>query len=50
VLKGLAEAPVTVLTKSGEKLKIDMQQKEGEIVKVFLEGKAQFVYKGEYFL
>ena len=50
VLKGFVEAPVTVLTRSGEKLRIDMQRKEGEITKVFLEGKAQFVYKGEYFL
>ena len=50
VLKGLAEPPVSVLTKSGEKLRIDIQRKNGEITKVFLEGKAQFVYKGEYFL
>ncbi len=50
VLKGYAESPVNVLTKSGEKLRIDMQIKEDEIIKVFLEGKAQFVYKGEYFL
>ena len=50
VLKGYAELPVNVLTKSGEKLRIDMQRKGDEITKVFLEGKAQFVYKGEYFL
>ena len=50
VLKGYVEPPVNVLTKSGEKLRIDMQQKGSEITKVFLEGKAQFVYKGEYFL
>ena len=50
VLKGRAESPVTVLTQSGEKLRIDMQRKNGEITKVFLEGKAQFVYKGEYLL
>lgn len=49
-LKGLVEPPVSVLTKSGEKLRIDMQRKGGEVTKVFLEGKAQFVYKGEYFL
>ena len=48
VLKGFVEAPVTVLTRSGEKLKIDMQKKGNEIVKVFLEGTAHFVYKGEY--
>jgi len=50
VLKGYAELPVNVLTKSGEKLRINMQKKGNEITKVFLEGKAQFVYKGEYFL
>ena len=49
VLKGYAETPVQVLTKSGEKLRIDMQRKGDEIMKVFLEGKAQFVYKGEYY-
>ena len=50
VLKGYVDLPVTVLTQSGEKLRIDMQRKGQEIAKVFLEGKAQFVYKGEYFL
>jgi diaminopimelate epimerase len=50
VLKGYSDAPVSVMTKSGEKLRIDMQKKGSEITKVFLEGKAQFVYKGEYFL
>lgn len=50
VLKGHVESPVSVLTRGGEKLRIDMQRKNGEITKVFLEGKAQFVYKGEYFL
>lgn len=50
VLKGYTEPPVTVLTRSGEKLRIDMRKKEDEITKVFLEGKAQFVYKGEYLL
>jgi diaminopimelate epimerase len=49
VLKGFVEPPVHVLTKSGEKLRIDMRKKDNEITKVFLEGKAQFVYKGEYF-
>ena len=50
VLKGNTEPPVNVLTQSGEKLLIDIQKKGDEITKVFLEGKAQFVYKGEYFL
>ncbi|MFH1799766.1 MAG: diaminopimelate epimerase [Candidatus Omnitrophota bacterium] len=50
VLKGYVEPPVHVLTKSGEKLRIDMRRKGSEITKVFLEGKAQFVYRGEYFL
>ena len=50
VLKGYTESPVQVLTQGGEKLRIDMQKKGDEITKVFLEGKAQFVYKGEYFL
>jgi diaminopimelate epimerase len=50
VLKGFVEAPVTVVTRGGEKLRIDMQKKGDEISKVFLEGKAQFVYKGEYLL
>ena len=49
VLKGYAEPPVHVLTKGGEKLRIDMQRKGNEITKVFLEGKVQFVYKGDYF-
>ena len=50
VLKGYAESPVNVSTRGGEKLKIDIRQKGPEILKVFLEGKAQFVYKGEYYL
>ena len=50
VLKGFVESPVTVMTKGGEKLRIDMKRNGDEITKVFLEGKAQFVYKGEYFL
>jgi diaminopimelate epimerase len=50
VLKGHVTSPVQVLTKSGEKLRIEIRQEGGEITKVFLEGKAQFVYKGEYFL
>ena len=50
VLKGLVEPPVNVLTRGGEKLRIDMQRKGDEITKVFLEGKAQLVYRGEYFL
>lgn len=49
VLKGYAESPVQVLTQSGEKLRIEMQRKGNEITKVFLEGKAEFVYKAEYF-
>lgn len=49
VLKGYTEAPVSVLTRGGEKLRIDMQRKGSEIVKVFLEGQARFVYKGDYF-
>jgi len=49
VLKGYADAPVSVLTRSVEKLRIDMQRKGDEITKVFLEGKAEFVYKGEYY-
>jgi diaminopimelate epimerase len=49
VLKGYGEPPVTVLTRSGERLRIDMQRKGDEIAKVFLVGKAQFVYKGEYY-
>ena len=50
VLKGYVESPVNVMTKSGEKIRIDIQRKGGEITKVLLEGKAQIVYKGEYFL
>jgi len=50
VLKGHVEAPVNVVTRSGEKLKIDIRKKGAEVANVFLEGKAQFVYKGEYFL
>jgi diaminopimelate epimerase len=49
VLKGFVESPVSVMTKSGEKLRIAMQKEGDEITKVFLEGTAQFVYKGEYF-
>ena len=48
VLKGSVEAPVKVLTRGGESLQIDMQMTGAEITKVFLEGQAQFVYKGEY--
>jgi diaminopimelate epimerase len=50
VLKGYTEPPVSVMTKSGEKLRIDIRKKGDEITKVFLEGHAQFVYKGEYYL
>ncbi|MFA7254569.1 MAG: diaminopimelate epimerase [Candidatus Omnitrophota bacterium] len=49
VLKGHVQSPVSVVTQGGEKLRIDMQKKGNEITKVFLEGKAQFVYKGDYF-
>jgi len=49
VLKGYTASPVNVMTKSGEKLRIDMQRNGDEITKVFLEGKAQLVYKGEYY-
>jgi diaminopimelate epimerase len=50
VLTERVESPVNVMTRSGEKLRIEMQKKEKEIAKVFLEGNAQFVYKGEYLL
>ncbi len=50
VSKGYVTSPVTVLTQSGEKLKIEIAQKGEEITKVFLEGKAQFVYEGKYYL
>lgn len=50
VLKGYAESPVSVQTKGGENLRIEIFKKGSEIENVFLEGKAQFVYKGEYFL
>ena len=50
VLKKYARTPVTVHTRSGERLVIDMQRKGRDVQKVFLEGKAQFVYKGEYYL
>ena len=50
VLKDFVEAPVHVLTRSGEKLRIDMHREGTEITKVFLQGRAQFVYKGECFL
>lgn len=50
VLKGYVAPSVTVHTRGGEKLKIDIRQKGTEILKVFLEGKAKFVYKGEYYL
>ncbi|MFH0984673.1 MAG: diaminopimelate epimerase [Candidatus Omnitrophota bacterium] len=50
VLKGHVHSPVSVLTRGGEKLRIDIQKKGDEVAKVFLEGKVQFVYKGEYFL
>lgn len=50
VLKGHVQSPVGVLTRGGEKLRIDIHQKGDEVTKVFLEGKVQFVYKGEYFL
>jgi len=49
VLKGSAESPVNVLTRGGEKLRIEIRKKGQEITKVFLEGQAQFVYKGDYF-
>jgi len=50
VLKGYVKAPVTARTRGGELLTIDMELKNGEIQKTFLQGKARFVYKGEYFL
>lgn len=50
VLKGYNEPPVSVLTRGGEKLKIDIRRKGNDIIKVYLEGKAQFVYEGKYFL
>jgi len=50
VLKGHCLPPVTVHTRGGEKLVIDMVRKGSGIEKVFLQGKAKFVYKGEYYL
>lgn len=50
VLKGYTESPVSVRTKGGETLRVESVKRGKEIEKVFLEGKAQFVYKGEYFL
>jgi diaminopimelate epimerase len=50
VLKGYVKAPVAVRTTGGEKLVIDMEQEGPGIKKVFLEGKAQIVYKGDYYL
>ncbi len=50
VLKGYAESPVNVRTRGGEVLRVESVKKGKEIERVFLEGKAQFVYKGEYFL
>jgi diaminopimelate epimerase len=50
VLRGYVKAPVTVRTRGGEPLMIDMESKDGEIQKTFLQGKTRFVYKGEYFL
>ncbi len=50
VLRGFTAPPVHVKTRSGEVLKIDMSLKDGKVEKVFLQGHAQIVYKGEYFL
>lgn len=50
VLKGYTESIVSVQTKGGEKLRIEVFKKNHEIEKVFLEGKTQFVYRGEFFL
>lgn len=50
VLKKYAKPPVTVTTRGGEKLVIDVMRKGADIQKVFLQGKARFVYKGEYYL
>ncbi|HOW58199.1 MAG TPA: diaminopimelate epimerase [Candidatus Omnitrophota bacterium] len=50
VLKGYADSPVSVSTRGGEKLRVDVRRKGNEVIKVYLEGKAQFVYEGKYFL
>ena len=50
VLKGYVEPPVTVITQGGEKLKVDIRKKGNEIIKVYLEGQAKFVYEGKYLL
>ena len=40
-------SPVTVETRSGEKLKVHFEMIEGEFRNVYLEGKARLVYEGE---
>jgi len=40
-------SPVTVRTRSGEKLKVYFELIEGEFRNVYLEGKAELVYEGE---
>lgn len=50
VLKGYVATPVTVHTRGGEKLVIDLERKGTVVTKAFLQGKSQVVYRGEYFL
>ena len=41
-------SPITVETKSGEILKVYFEHQEGNFKNVYLEGKAQLVYEGEF--
>lgn len=50
VIKGYAHSPVKVKTSGGETLKIYFENNGQSFKKVFLEGKARFVYEGKYFL
>lgn len=47
VLMGYAKAPVTVKTKSGERLKINFNKKGKTVSNVTLSGKAYFVFEGK---
>jgi len=44
--KGMVESPVTVLVKSGEKLRIHFDKKTGAFENVYLEGQTKVVYQG----
>lgn len=49
-LSAVTKAPINVLTRSGEMLKVYFKKEDSNFSNVWLEGKARIVYKGVYYV